>query len=280
MKVDVSGLIAGVANSNHFYLHGFGDLDTAGFDVCEYSRMKFGSDLVARKFGRAMADGFFAEHRSLLASQQCVVIPSPSTTVPVAATFLGHHFRNRLNELMDAEGLGVVEWTMIHRNMAYNHNYACLGKEERKAILANDARFIANSYVVGKHLLFVDDVTITGTHEEEIVHFMWREQLANEHTFVAFAKYHGSDPSIESRLNHTFVKDAADLVQLSHEPGFRLTTRAVRLFLDISPDEFQRLLLKAPATLLEDAYHSAMVKGYNLDYPKTFGLLRSRMMPL
>lgn len=274
---NIPSAVLAVAPSNHFYGHRFSDLISAPFDVNDYSRLKFGSEIVARAFGRELADAFFDKHRDLLATQQCVVIPAPSTTVPVAATLMGHHFRNRLNEHLDVSGLGPVEWTMIHRNMAYNHNYACLGKEERKAILSNDARFMANSYVADKHLLFIDDVTITGTHEEEIVHFLWREQLPNRHTFVAFAKYMGDDPSIETRLNHVCIKDARDLVKLSREPGHRLTTRAVRLFLDTSLAEFLELLEIAPDTLLEDAYHAAIVKGYNRDYPDTFAALRRKM---
>lgn len=248
-------------------VHQFESIETAPFDVTAYSRMKFGSDLAARAFGYEMADFFFERHHALLTSRPCVVTPAPSTTVPVAATLLSQHFTNRINARQALIDALPVEWTLIHRNMTYNNNYADLPKEERKKLLANDTIYINRGFVEGKFIIFIDDCTITGTHEEKIIDFLAEEELSNDHAFLCFAKYNGGDASIEMRLNHVAVRDAFDLVRLSREEGHRVTTRSLRLLLEYPEDKFEGLLDWAGERFIEDTFHCAIVKGYNRHPP-------------
>lgn len=264
-----------------FALHSFSDLETAPFNVEEYSQMKFGSDRVAREFGYAMANAFaiVPDHRVVLHNRKCVVIPAPSTTVPVAATLLSHHFMDRINSLLANEDVKPVEWSMIHRNMTYNNNYADLPKEERKKLLAADTIYINQGFVEDKFLIFIDDCTITGTHEEKISDFLRSENLSNDHAFVCFAKYEGDDPSIEMRLNHCAIKTANDLVDLAWEKGHRVTTRSLRLLLEHPTRKFDELLSGAPREFIDASYHAAIVKGYNSHppYVANFNLLARRL---
>jgi hypothetical protein len=261
-----NALILRLPTSQRLAVHNFSSIEGASFDAADYSRLKFGSDRVANDFGHQMADEFYARHHDILTSQPCVIIPAPSTTVKVAATILSHHMMNRLNSLLAQHNHAPVEWTMIHRNMTYNNNYADLPKEERKKLLAADSIFINRDFVAGKYLIFVDDCTITGTHEEKIEDFLREEGLLNDHAFVCFAKYDGDDPSIEMRLNHVTIKDARDLVMLAHEKNHHVTTRSLRLLLEHPEADFERLLDGAPEDFIEASYHAAIVKGYNT-YP-------------
>ncbi len=249
-------------------LHHFRDLTNAPFDIHEYSRMKFGSNRAAKRFGYALADDFASRFMFALETP-CVVIPAPSTTVSVAATMLAQHFRNRLNAIADRKNFPSVEWTLIHRNMTYNNNYAHLPKEERKELLAKDTIFLNREYVEGKTLLFVDDVRITGTHEEKIIDFLDNRDINNPKCFVTFAIYDGDDPAIEGRLNHVEIKDWDDLVRLSHETDFEITTRGLRLFLEAPTKDFPRLLRDLVPGVAEKFYYGAIVKGYNRHEPYT-----------
>jgi predicted amidophosphoribosyltransferase len=251
---------------NDFSMYHFSDLASAPFDKRDYSRMKFGSNRAARRFGYDMADRFFHLYRDALETP-CVVIPAPSTTVSVAATMLSRHFMNRLNEHLDTFSMEPVEWTLIHRNMTYNNNYAHLPKEERKKLLAADTIYLNREFVAGKTLIFVDDVRITGTHEEKIASYLEEIGLSNPHLFVTLASYEGQDAAIEGRLNHVEINDAHDLVLLSHEVDYEVTTRSLRLLLEAAEQDFAMLLKQAPARFREMAYHAAIVKGYNRHEP-------------
>lgn len=263
----------------HFAAHAFADLESAPFDTAAYSRMKFGDDAVARRFGFEMAECFFEAHRDILAANRCVIIPAPSTTVPVAATLLSRHFMLRLNDLCSRAGLEAVEWTMVHRNMTYNNNYAHLPKEERKKLLAADSLYFNREFVRGKFLIFIDDVRITGTHEEKLHDFMRSEGMLNSYAFVCFASYTGEDASIEGRLNHVAIKDANDLVALGFARDHQMTTRAIRLFLEADAETFARLLTIATPSFLEATYHAAIVKGYSVypAYVPNFAALQAKI---
>ena len=249
-----------------FNMYHFSDLSNAPFNTRDYSRMKFGSNRAAKRFAYPMADRFFHLYRDLL-SGPCVVIPAPSTTVSVAATMLSRHFMNRLNEHLDTFGLEPVEWTLIHRNMTYNNNYAHLPKEERKKLLAADSIYLNKEFVSGKTLIFVDDVRITGTHEEKITDYMREIGLPNPFLFVTLASYEGQDAAIEGRLNHVEIVDAHDLVLLSHETDHEVTTRSLRLLLEAPEQDFEQIIAQAPQRFREATYHAAIVKGYNRHEP-------------
>lgn len=264
-------------------VHTFESIETAPFSVAEYSRLKFGSDRVARNFGYEMADYFYEKHLDILLNQPVVITPAPSTTVPVAATLLSRHFQNRLNaRLAQIPGAMPVEWTLIHRNMTYNNNYADLPKEERKKLLAADTIYLNTGFVEGKFIVFIDDCTITGTHEEKIMDFLSDEGLNNDHAFVCYARYRGSDPSIEMRLNHQRIKDANDLATLSHEVGHTVTTRSLRLLLEHPENDFANLLRKCGPGFIEDSFHAAIVKGYHHHepYQTNFKVLAARVAAL
>jgi len=258
--------------ARRFAAHTFSSLADADFDIGEYSRVKFGSGRAAKVLGIEMAERFFGLRRDVFA-RRCVVIPAPSTTVPVAATLLSRHFANRLNALLVAEGASPVEWSLAHRNVTYNTDYAELPKEARRRLLAADCIFLNRDFVCGKFLIFIDDCRITGAHEDRIGIFLKREDIPNDHVFVCYAEYTGGDPSIEARLNHAAIKSGEDLVALASEAGHQVTTRAIRLLLEVSEHRIAALLAVAPPTFVEDAFHAAMTKGYHLHYPATFARL-------
>jgi len=265
-------------------LHRFSDLETAPFNAKLYSAMKFGHSGVADSFGRMMAAKFASHRAGTLHSKQCVVIPAPSTMVPVAATLISRAFTNELNAIVDVltRGQMTVEWTMIHRDMTYDNNYADLPKEQRKVLLAGDALHLNKDYVRGKHLIFVDDIRITGSHEEKITDFMSAEGLGNTYEFVTFATYTGDDASIEHRLNHSFIRNAADVVRMANTIGREhvVTTRAIRILL--KSDTFDSDIAPANPRFIVESHEAAMVKGYNRvpELRENYEKLRSTRMAI
>lgn len=247
--------------------HLFDSLETAPFDVRAYSRMKFGCGDSARILGTEMADAFAAEHWELLASERTVVIPAPSTTVPVAATLMGWHFHNRLNVLLDRSGLPPVEWNLIHRAVTYNDSYASLSLEERRRLLSDDSRYVNVEFLSGKALVFVDDVRITGTHEEKLSYMLDERGLHGTTVFATYAAYSGQDPSIEHRLNHCEVRDGLCVAKLSRARGWSVTTRGLRLLLESDAETFAKILETMEISRLEEFYEGSIVKGYNTHEP-------------
>ncbi len=250
----------------HFSLHHFHDLENTEFSVSDYSKMKFGSDLIAKSFSHELADAVFLEHYPMFL-EPCVVVATYSGKVETAGTLMSKHFANRLNHKAVKHNLGEIGWTAVHRRMSYNNNYADLQKEDRIKLLSNDEFFFNRDFIAGKTMIFVDDCTITGTHENIIMQSLRAQHIISNVMFVSYAKYLGEDASIESRLNHQNIKDATDLAFLAHEQEYEITTRAVRLFLETPSDEFLRVAENAPKAFANNAYYSALTKGYHTHEP-------------
>jgi hypothetical protein len=250
-----------------FSVHRFDDLDTAPFSTDDYSRMKFGADSVAKRFANEMAQVFFDQHRELLTTR-CVVLPAPATTVPVASTMMTLHFIDRLNVLLDRAGMEPVEWSHVHRNFSFNDTYASADSDTRKEMLARDRTFLNTDYIENATIIFVDDVVITGAHENRMEAFVRDCGLVNQIVLAAYARYDGVVASTEMKLNHARIKTAADMVSLSmDEPDFRITTRGVRLMLGEQPQQFAFLLSEASSDFVRELYRCAIVKGYTRHEP-------------
>lgn len=263
--------------SERVVMHTFSSIRRkSDFNVRAYSMLKFGSDWVARIFGKELADRFYATHRDMLKNERCVVIPSPLTCeIDIASTILGRHFVNALNDHCNRDGLEPVQWTVMHRDMSYVPDYAAMGKEQRESALGGDRLYLNKEFVEGKSLIFVDDVIITGTHERKLQKFMEAEGLKNRHVFCYYAAYIGDTAAIESRLNATGIKNVFDYMQLSGEPGFHLVVRGLRIVLEAPIKKLRAALMMANNDLIYKLYHGAISKGYDKIYPEAFAELRA-----
>lgn len=261
----------------HYHTKQFSSL-AAQFDIGAYSRMKHGSDISARQLGHEMADDFALHHSSFLTQgPTVVVIPAPGTQVPVAATLLAEHFVERLNIRLTSNGHRHVLMAHVYRTMSYTMNtYADISAEERQKLLAGDTLYFPMSFIAERRLIFVDDVCITGTHEQKLEKELNDRHLQNERIYACYAKYTGDDPSIEGRLNKVSVKGPLDVVWLAQEPGFRVTVRCLRLLLEASMEDLEQVLRGLPRRLREQFCAAAIEKGYYSypEYADTFALLR------
>lgn len=262
--------------------HQFRELDAAEFDTAAYSRMKFGSGADARAIGVEMAEHFAQFHWPVISAERCVVVPAPSTCVPVAATLMGWHFRNRLNSMLDTAGYNILDWDVVHRAITYNDNYSELPLEQRRKLLENDERHVNVSFLADKTLILVDDVRITGTHERQMDIMLDKLGLRNLVIYAVYAEYTGTFPAVEHDLNHSCVKDGLCVLELSKSPEWVVTTRALRLLLEL-PEELFRLVLRQMEPLrLEQVYHAAISKGYSRHEPyyANFYNLRAKLQQI
>jgi hypothetical protein len=270
---------APVEEPRKWQVHQFDDLDQPGFDVGAYSRLKHGSNVSARILGHEMAEDFLnhPELHDWITAGPALVFPAPGTNVPVAATLLADYFVERMNVLLTSGGHTHVEVGHVHRYMSYSMNtYADICAEERKKLLSGDTLHFPLSYMEGKRLIFVDDVCITGTHEEKLERELVERGITSPRIYACYAKYTGLDPSVEGRLNKVSVKRPLDIVWLASEPDFSVTVRALRFLLEADLDEFHQVIRGLPRRLREQFCAAAVEKGYYRypEYQTTYNILR------
>ena len=245
-----------------FALHQFTNFGDVPFDPTEYSRLKFGSDISAKRFGHALAKSFFEKHSDILMANDCVVIPSPYNFVKNAATLMTLHFVDALNEmLVDANGNN-VEYSIIHRKVSYTNDYGFLSKEKRKGLIDNDNFYLNKAFLKGKMLIFIDDVKITGTHEEKLKEVLAKNKMSNTSAFLYFAEYFGDDPSIEAKLNFAGINSLKDYQALSEEPKHQVIIRPIKYVLSQDVETFDGILSQISKDKLQEIYLGSLAEGY------------------
>jgi predicted amidophosphoribosyltransferase len=251
-----------MGNHQRFFVHSFCDLQSSGFSAHEYSRLKFGSDSAAKKLGRELAIKFFEAHSDHLLANNCVVIPSPYNFIKNAATVLTMHFANKLNELLVSSNGSHLDYSIIHRKVSYTNDYGFLSKDKRKSLIDNDSFYLNRDFIEGKTLIFIDDVRITGTHEEKLVDILDRDNIDNDVFFLYYANYVGDSPDIEAKLNFAAISSIEDYLKLAQEPGHHTIIRPIKYILGQTPEVIKEILPKMTDNAVQELYWGCLGEGY------------------
>ncbi len=259
-----------------FTVHTFEDLNHAGFDPKDYSGLKFGSGSAAKKLGYEMADKFWLTHRELLTTQKCVVVPAAFKVVEIAASLLAKQFMHRLNHHLVTHGYPRLDYLTTQRNMNYTVDYSTMTKEQRQQLLLDDTFSLNEKFIEGKTLILIDDVLITGTHEQKLVSFLDEAGLKNPRVFAYYATYTGEIADIESRLNLSGLRSIQDYINLASQPDHHLVVRAVRFLLDGSVKDLRTALIALGEEFVEKFYHAAIAQDYYTEpkYQQGFDLVK------
>ncbi len=264
----------------HFSLHKIDNSVDFGFNPDAYSRFKFGDKQVAKSFGKDLAQGFikFFLTNELIRSQ-IVVISSPYSFIPTATFAMKDYFVRELNRwLVDNGGVSVQE-TKVHRTITYKEDYGELNAEERINLIGNDSFHIDKEFLVGKTLLFLDDIRITGSHERMILKMAKEYGLSNEIHMLYFAELTNKNihPNIENFLNYHQIKSIFDLEAIIESGNFCFNTRIVKYILNASADIFSIFIERRSNVFLEDLYDLSLGNNYqNIEaYAKNLHLIKN-----
>lgn len=264
-----------MSDYKRFAAHSFTSLETAPFNPEMYSKLKFGSDQAARTMGYELATEFFCAHGDQLLANDIVVFASPYNYIPNAATVMTKHFIDRLNELLVFAQGKHLEYSLVHRKVSYTADYGFLSKEKRRGLIDNDTFSVNKDFVKGKLLLFIDDVRITGTHEDKLIEVLGTEGIDNEAIFLYYASYNGNQPDVEAQLNFAAVKDLADFVTLTKEPNHHVIIRPIKYLLSRTADELKTALPGFSDDMIFSMYYGCLAEGYYKipTYQTNFALL-------
>jgi hypothetical protein len=246
----------------------------------EYSRFKFGSKSIARKFGRDLASKFWKRCiRDSKPSEQIVVYSSPYNFIPTATGIMKDYFIRYLNEYLIDNDMNSVEEGKIHRNTTYREDYGQMNAEERLRMIGNDKFYIDAKFAEGKILVFIDDIKITGSHEVMVEKMCTEYAIQNKCYFLYFASL--NDPSIpatfENDLNYAQVKTLLDVNWIIRNDEFIPNTRVVKFILNSDPKLCAPFLQYQSDKFLDNLWHLAIGNEYHKipEYRDNLNLLRS-----
>jgi FMN phosphatase YigB (HAD superfamily) len=263
----------------------FSSLDEISFNLRDYSKLKYGSGLIAKKFGKALSKGLyysveFDKFLKQVGSKKIVISSAPYKYIPVAATALQKEVIKNLNILLSKENKGSLEDLKVFRGHSYNMDYGSLTKEGRDKALSSDSFHIDSDFIKDKALILVDDVRITGAHERRMESLLKRVGYQGEVLYLYFAEYKGdSNASIENDLNFASLDGGLNtLKSIIDNENFIFNTRATKYILSYNFEDFKSFIISMSPDFIEELYSCAVGNEYleipefkeNLTYLKTF----------
>ncbi len=246
--------------------------DSIAFCKDKYSRFKYGSKSVAREFGKELGVTLFGYlmDAKIEKGTQIVIAPSPYMFIPTATFALKDYLISTLNPLLIKAGYKVVQETKVFRQTGYTEEYGSLSKQERSKIIGSESFHTDAVFLKDKYVVFLDDIKITGAHQERMEEMVVRLKLDSSmkgSLFAYFAelKKSGADPDIENHLNYFSIKSLLDLDKIIKNEEFVFNTRNVKYILNAPHIECVNFLEYQRKTFIETLYHLAIGNSFHLE---------------
>ena len=252
--------------------HYFAHQQDIKFDPSAYSFFKYGSRSLANRFGKELAQAFFdspffEKIRMDKTDRKIIVLPPPCINVPTAGYYLAESFFNHLNLKLHENNLNHACFMKMYRQKSYFVDYGNMSSEERRDTLSDEIFKVDAAFLKGNICLFVDDIRISGAHEERVLRMLDYYKLTdrNDYGFLFYAMMNQTatlDPTIESRLNRWSINDLEPILDLIKKNDFALNTRVLKFILSAPLDAFKTFVDALDASLTQKIYFAAVNNGY------------------
>jgi hypothetical protein len=249
-----------------FATHKIENPNQLSFSAADYSRFKFGDKSVAKIFGQELGYSFIGKHADmLLHAEELVVIPSPYNAIPTASGLMSVYFKEIINQFLYRNNKPLLLESKIQRYNTYSIDYSKLAYAERLELMASDTYHFQESFLNNKTCLFIDDIRITGSHEEIIKNMLEEKNLRGQFLFIYYAALDNKniDPALESYLNTYSVKSLADVTAIVNSEWFSPNTRVIKYILNSDPSEIRIYLSKINSTPLRQMIDLALQNNYH-----------------
>lgn len=237
----------------------------ARFDSHAYSRFKYGWHQQAHWYGedltRMLLSHPIADH--FRDKQPVVVSASAYKRLSTAAQFVASTIETRLRWTQQYP----VHAARIHRAQLTEGDYGTMTIAERQYWMSNNGLSVDTALFNDRHVVIVDDVRITGSHEKAI----WRlladlpiRSVTNLYVVDLDSDLAKRDPTIEDRMNHAAIRNLSDLYRLMQEESYVPTARTVKFVLSRPLDSVKTFLERIEGSdlrllhlgVLDDGYYS------------------------
>ena len=247
---------------SHF-VHSFTEINIP-FDKESFSEFKYGNVDIAKKMAREMASFFIARILPKYLEKPFIIYSSPYSKIPTASLFLTQYVIDiLLNEYPDR----VFTLEKIERKNTYSQDYGLMSAEQRFELISKDTYSLNTCPSKDAILIFIDDVSITGTHQRVIEELIDRNSINNEVAFLYYAKLvDNSDPKLESQINNCKIKKWEDLAKLMISDVFKFNTRAIKYLLSLNKKEFN-LMMNYFLVSMPDLLTNLLVLAEANNYP-------------
>jgi FMN phosphatase YigB (HAD superfamily) len=253
-------------------LHVITDSKNLTFSSNDYSKFKFGSSSIAIRFGSELFKYFRTFHldRLILCCDKIIVYSSPYTKVPTSSYFLTHSFYASLEQYLSDKNINDVKLQLgkIERCQTYTDDYGSMTADERLNLIQDDTYKFIDVPSTNNLCIFIDDISVTGTHQMVIEKLLDSYNVQNANFFLYFAKLSNLsiNPSFENCLNYSYINEFPKFIELITSDDYQNTTRSLKYILSL--DSFNlHLLIK---TLIESNKYDTLSKIVQMCYDNQY----------
>lgn len=224
----------------------FTSLSDLPFSDHDYSKYKHGSKRVSRLFGTELGNSFLRDKSIELANldnKNIVICSAPYNYIPVASTILKDYFFSAFNSIW-AEYYESPQDLKIFRGHNYVADYSTMSYEDRIKAINSDEFYIDKEFIKDKTLFLIDDIRITGSHEQTMIKLLERIDFQGVVYFIYYAELVGnsSSASIENDLNYAFVKNINNINYIIQNDEFIFNTRVTKFILSQKEEDFKNFI--------------------------------------
>jgi FMN phosphatase YigB (HAD superfamily) len=231
-----------------YSIYSINDISKPPFSPQDYSRFKFGDYLVAEIFAKELFDFFKIQLLDdvLKVTQSIIIYSSPYAHIPTSSYYLTAEFyklfTNYLNSIKG--NLINVKLGKINRSQSYTEDYGAMNATQRYDLIKNDTYSFFDVPEENSLCIFIDDISITGTHQRVIENLMKNSNYTNKSIFLYFAKLDNPqiESSFENDLNFAFVNSIEKLLEVIVSDTFKITTRTTKFILSLKDADFNLLI--------------------------------------
>jgi FMN phosphatase YigB (HAD superfamily) len=256
-----------------YSLYTINDVANIPFSDIEYSKFKFGDSSIAKKYGNELFQYFKNTHLPELIANHTnfFVYSSPYAQIPTASFYLAKYFFDAFSEYLKENELRSInlEFCKIRRRQTYTNDYGAMTAEQRYNLIKNDTYELVNIPAKNDVSIFIDDISITGTHQKIIEKLLKENSTETKSIFLYYAKLNNPEvcPSFENRLNYAFTIDLDSLMEIMFSNTYKITTRATKYILSLQKENIEHFIrqvhLHEKYSLLNNLVSMSYANEYN-----------------
>jgi hypothetical protein len=137
-----------------------------------------------------------------------------------------------------------VKFCKIKRCQTYTEDYGSLSAEARFNLIKNDNYEFVDIPSAKDVCIFIDDISITGSHQRVVEKLMDDYLIETNSIFLYYAKLSNSAvcPSFENYLNYHYTSDIIKLMEIILSDSYKITTRTTKYILSLKTNELEYLI--------------------------------------
>ena len=200
-----------------------------------------------------------------------LIYSSPYAQIPTSSYYLTQSFYLSFYDYLQKNQIKNinVQFCKVKRCQTYTEDYGALCAEARFNLIKNDTYEFTDIPTSDDVCIFIDDISITGTHQRVIEKLLNESLIVTKSLFLYFAKLDNPEvcPSFENTLNFSFTSDVNSLLVVVFSEFYKITTRTTKYILSLQPSDLDYLLDKIKLhkrySVLNDLVEMSYANEYN-----------------